>query len=237
MGPAGHELADLDPASIGSPSNGGTRPSPPILPADPCRTWLDDVRADDDLRATATGLRGFFLADPEELSLLALVDQFASDRRRPGQPVPDRRRQRPVAGRAGGDARRPAASSTRSSSPCRTADAPSTPASGMAGTSRRSRADYLVLALPATTLRRMPITPALPAQQHEAISTPEATDARPRRCCSSRTASGARPGDRALSARRSPFGAVWDGNEEQRGRAGILSLLAGGSASDATQAM
>ena len=34
-----------------------------------------------------------------------------------------------------------------------------------------------------------------------------------------------------------PFGAVWDGNEEQRGRAGILSLLAGGGASDATQAI
>jgi monoamine oxidase len=45
--------------------------------------WLDEERADDDLRAMATGLRGFFLADPEELSLLALVDQFASD-----QPVP-----------------------------------------------------------------------------------------------------------------------------------------------------
>ena len=34
-----------------------------------------------------------------------------------------------------------------------------------------------------------------------------------------------------------PFGAVWDGNEEQRGRSGILSLLAGGSASDLTQAI
>jgi monoamine oxidase len=32
-----------------------------------------------------------------------------------------------------------------------------------------------------------------------------------------------------------PFGAVWDGNEEQRGKAGILNLLAGGGASDATQ--
>src|SRR5207302_1545836 len=29
--------------------------------------WLDQVQADRDLRATATGLRGFFLADPEEL--------------------------------------------------------------------------------------------------------------------------------------------------------------------------
>src|SRR6478752_2682664 len=47
--------------------------------------WLDDERADDELRAMATGLRGFFLADPEELSLLALVDQFAgSDQPGPG---------------------------------------------------------------------------------------------------------------------------------------------------------
>src|SRR4029450_7880837 len=30
--------------------------------------------------------------------------------------------------------------------------------------------DYLVLALPATLLRRIPISPALPAQQHEAIA-------------------------------------------------------------------
>src|SRR5262249_46381330 len=33
------------------------------------------------------------------------------------------------------------------------------------------------------------------------------------------------------------FGALWDGNEEQRGRSGIVSLMAGGSASDATQAI
>ena len=47
--------------------------------------WLDQVKADADLRATATGLRGFFLADPDELSLIALVDQFAeSDAPAPG---------------------------------------------------------------------------------------------------------------------------------------------------------
>ena len=47
--------------------------------------WLDEIKADDELRATAIGLRGFFLADPDELSLLALVDQFASD----DAPAPD----------------------------------------------------------------------------------------------------------------------------------------------------
>src|SRR5262245_45775827 len=37
--------------------------------------WLEHVKADDELRNMARGLRGFFLADPEDLSLLALVDQ------------------------------------------------------------------------------------------------------------------------------------------------------------------
>ncbi len=96
--------------------------------------------------------------------------------------------------------------------------------------------DYAVLAVPATLLRRMPITPALPAQQHDAI-------ARLKYGHGTRTLmqfstrfwrAAGRP--RAFG---SPlhFGAVWDANEEQRGRAGILSLLAGGNASDATQAI
>ena len=32
------------------------------------------------------------------------------------------------------------------------------------------QADYVIFAVPASLLRRIPITPALPAQQHEAIS-------------------------------------------------------------------
>src|SRR5262249_50574251 len=47
--------------------------------------WLDEIRADEDLRSMAAGLRGFFLADPEELSVIALVDQFASDDVGPGR--------------------------------------------------------------------------------------------------------------------------------------------------------
>ena len=41
-------------------------------------TWLKSIGADDGLAAGLRGLRGFFLADPEDLSLLMLVDQFAS---------------------------------------------------------------------------------------------------------------------------------------------------------------
>src|SRR5438128_8747462 len=39
--------------------------------------WLQRTKAPKDVRAMATALRGFFLADPEDLSLLAMVDQFA----------------------------------------------------------------------------------------------------------------------------------------------------------------
>src|SRR5688572_18237014 len=35
--------------------------------------WLEEVKADSNMRAVVRSLRGFFLADPEELSLLALV--------------------------------------------------------------------------------------------------------------------------------------------------------------------
>jgi monoamine oxidase len=95
------------------------------------------------------------------------------------------------------------------------------------------QADYLVLTMPATLLRRIPITPALPAQQHAAIARVpygRATKSLlqfPRRFWKA-------AGRPLAFGSPLPLGAVWDGNEEQRGRPGILSLMAGGSASDAT---
>src|SRR5205085_3599953 len=96
--------------------------------------------------------------------------------------------------------------------------------------------DYVVLALPASLLRRIPITPALPARQHEAIARLKYG-----RGTKTLLQFGRRfwrgPGRPAAFASPLPFGAVWDGNEEQRGKAGILTLLAGGTASDATAAL
>jgi monoamine oxidase len=40
--------------------------------------WLDEIKAPRELRATALMTRNFFLADPDDLSLLVYVDQFAS---------------------------------------------------------------------------------------------------------------------------------------------------------------
>jgi len=133
--------------------------------------WLDEERADEDLRATAVGLRGFFLADPEELSLLALVDQFASS----DQPGPGS-----FYRIDGGNDRLPAALAAKLGE--RVQLGAELVAVSIRGRSIHSNvrhgrnvatllSDYLVFALPATTLRRVPIVPALPAHQHQAIAT------------------------------------------------------------------
>jgi monoamine oxidase len=196
--------------------------------------WLGGINADEELRATARGLRGFFLADPEELSVLALVDQFA------GGDAPAQGKMFRIDG--GND---------------RLAQALAAPlgerlrlASELVAVSQRGKqvrasikhgrqttqlpCDYLIFALPATQLRRIPITPALPAPQHEAIST-----VRYGRATKSLLQFSQRfwrmPGRPTAFGTPLPIGAVWDGTEDQRGRAGMLALLAGGSASDATR--
>ncbi len=195
--------------------------------------WLTDTEADEELRQTATCLRGFFLADPEHLSLLALVDQFASE----DAPLPGR-----MYRIEGGNDRLATALAAALGDRVVT----STELVAMSQRGSRVRAslkqgrqtvqmavDYVVLTAPATLLRRIPMTPALPAPQHDAIA--RLTYGRatktllqfPQRFWKS----GARP--RAFGSPL-PLGAVWDANEEQRGRPGILTLLAGGSASDAT---
>jgi monoamine oxidase len=196
--------------------------------------WLEETGADEDLKATVTGLRGFFLADPEELSLLALVDQFAEEE----SPAPWHMYR--IEG--GND---------------RLAEALAKPLGDrlrlnteVAAVSRRGQAvrvsvkserqvmqlqaDYVLFALPATLLRRIPMTPALPQQQHEAIA--RVKYGRATKTLVQFSSRFWRAGDRPRAfGSPLPFGAAWDGNEEQHGKPGILSLLAGGSASDATR--
>jgi monoamine oxidase len=196
--------------------------------------WLDEAGADDELRATATGLRGFFLADPDELSLIALVDQFAgADAPAPGK----------MYRIDGGNDRLAAALAALLGDRLHLDTdvvALSHRGRGVRATVKNRRAqsqiscDYAVLTMPAALLRRIPITPALPAQQHEAIVRLKYGRATKTLLQFSKRfwRMPARP--RAFGSPL-PFGALWEGNEEQRGRAGILSLLAGGGASDATQ--
>ncbi|HEV3140459.1 MAG TPA: FAD-dependent oxidoreductase, partial [Vicinamibacterales bacterium] len=96
--------------------------------------------------------------------------------------------------------------------------------------------DYLLVALPASIVRRTPITPALPVPQHDAFARLKYGRATKTLLQFSKRFWRI-PGRPRAFGSPLPFGAVWDGNEDQRGRAGILSLLAGGTASDLTQAI
>jgi monoamine oxidase len=196
--------------------------------------WLDEEHADEELRATATGLRGFFLADPEELSLLALVDQFASS----DQPGPGH-----LYRIDGGNDRLPAALAAKLGDRVKLgAELVAVSVRGRAvhASIRHGRSvatlmsDYIVLALPASTLRRVPIVPALPPHQHQAISTLRYGRGTKTLLQFDRRFWRAAGRPRAFGSPLA-YGALWEGNEEQSGRPGILALLAGGGASDATQ--
>ncbi len=196
--------------------------------------WLDEVKADEELRASAAGLRGFFLADPEELSLIALVDQFAAD----DEPGPGT-----MYRIEGGNDRLASALAAPLADRLRLNTelvALSHRGKTVRATLRQGRTtttvttDYVVLALPATLLRRIPMTPSLPAQQHEAIARLRYGRATKTLLQFSRRF-WRLPGRPRAFGSPLAFGALWDGNEEQRGRAGILTLLAGGGASDSTQ--
>lgn len=197
------------------------------------RQWLDEVHADADLQSIAVGLRGFFLADPEALSLLALVDQFASS----DPPGP-----RPLYRVVGGADRIATTLADALGDRLRLNTelvAISQRGARVRATLRQKRqaqqftCDYLVCTLPASILRRVPITPALPTQQHDAIAALKYG-----RATKSLLQFSSRfwriPRKPSAYGSDLPFGAVWDANEEQGGKPAILSLLAGGTASEWT---
>jgi len=198
--------------------------------------WLDEMNADPDLRATATGLRGFFLADPDELSLIALVDQFGADQ----SSVPGT-----MYRMDGGNDRLASAIATRLGDRVRLRTevvAISQRGPVVRTTVKNGRAqsqvssDYIVITLPATIVRRIPITPSLPARQHDAYARLKYGRGTKSLIQFSNRFWRA-PGRPRAFGSALPFGAVWEANEEQHGRPGILSLLAGGGASDATRAI
>ena len=193
--------------------------------------WLDEIKADDHMRSLARGLRGFFLADPEELSLLVLVDQLASET--PGRQTMSRIE--------GGNDRLPAemAASLGEALHLNTAAvairfdhaAAHVTVQRPGGEQAHMKADYVILAMPATTLRSIDIKPGLPLEQANAFS----------RLKYGRVTKSLLQFNRRFWQKKgrpkaygtdAPTGAIWDSNEEQRGRAGILTLMAGGQASE-----
>jgi monoamine oxidase len=198
--------------------------------------WLDQIRAPEAFKAGVRGLRGFFLADPEELSLLALVEQFAESGP-PGRgyifriPGGNDRLTTGIAKRLRGSLLR----ETIVGRVVQGADGVRITIDDRSGRRSELSARYFVCALPASTAREVLFEPALPGPQHDAM-------AHLRYGCATRLLlqfdrrfwkkTRGRP---IAFGSDLPTGAVWDGNEQQRGPRGILSFLAGGRASSALQ--
>jgi len=193
------------------------------------RDWIERTQPGTDLAAGLCGLRGFFLADPDRLSLLQLVDQFASDDI-PGEGSMFRLRD-------GNDALPSAlAAALRGPVSLNTALTAIARRGSKLRVSVRDRgphqvtADYAVVALPASTLRSVRFDPALPAPQWQAISMLRYGRAT-RVLLQFETRFWKHIGRPIAYGTDQPTGAVWDANEQQDARPGILSLLAGGRAS------
>jgi monoamine oxidase len=201
--------------------------------------WLERVGADAGFAAAVRGLRGFFLADPEDLSLLAFVDEFASG-------------DTPGAGRmyriADGNDRLASAlakrlrarlllkSILRSVSQHDSGLRFIIEDQGNGSTRHVIDADYGVCTLPASTLRHVHFDPPLPAEQARAIAELR-YGAATRVLLQFKTRFWRRPGRPSAFGTDRPTGAVWDGNEQQSRHPGILTFLAGGRAASEVRAI
>ncbi len=192
--------------------------------------WLHRIRAGRELASSVRGLRGFFLADPEDLSLIVLVEQFASDDV-PGESKFFRIR--------GGNDRIPATMARQLErdvllgAPVRRVRQSShgvRVAIEERGRLRELRADYCVMAVPASTLRDVQFEPRLPDPQAKAIGSLKYGRAT-RVLLQFESAFWRRRGRRRAFGTDLPVGAPWDGSEDQKAPPAILSLLAGGHAS------
>jgi monoamine oxidase len=193
--------------------------------------FLRQIDAPSRLRAGVRGFRGFFLADPEDLSMLPMLEQFAES----GTPGHGRIYRIP-----GGNDRLATVAAKRLRAPVRLRTivrrvaqrdrAIQVTVEDPAGRRREAAADFFVCAVPASTGREIHFDPPLPESQHDAI-------AHLRYGCATRLLL---QFERRFWRRRGrpnafgsdlPVGAIWEGNEQQPGPPGILSFLAGGKAS------
>jgi monoamine oxidase len=192
-------------------------------------SWLKTVAADAWLVSRFRGLRGLFLADPEDLSLLALVDFFSTGGFGAGRTL------RIVEG----NDRIATEMARRLSDPVRLGTvvrrvrdldgrvvARVEESSGV----HEIHADYFVSAMPATTVRDIEWDARLSDAQRAAYAHLR-YGAATRLLVQFERRFWRKAGRANAFGSDQPTGAVWDGNERQQGRAGILSFLAGGGAS------
>jgi monoamine oxidase len=195
--------------------------------------WLDRTGAGVDLRAAARSLRGFFLADPEDLSLLALVDELASE-------VPGRGKMFRISGGNDQLAARAAAVLGDRVRLRTVVQAVTQTDRGVKvaveteGGEEAVPADYAVIAVPATVVPDIRFSPDLPTRQRDAFRRLKYGSATKSLLQFTRRFWRTFGRSRAYGTDL-PIGAIWEANEEQRGREGILTVLAGGKASRETK--
>ena len=192
--------------------------------------WMRQSKAPADVHYMANALRAFFLADPDEISVLPVVEQLAKG----GEPS-----QSEFYRIEGGNDR--LVEALRRSAGGRILLGHSIRAVANAldrvvisitdpsGLTQQIEADYLVMTLPASTLRDVDIQPPLPDDQRRAIERLGYGRATKvllqslRKLFDQRRARAFATGD--------CVGAFWDASEDQGDAASIVSFLAGGSAS------
>ena len=194
--------------------------------------WLRRQKADPSFAAGVRAMRGFFLADPEDLSLLPLIDLFA-DGETPGQDdffrIPGGNDRLPQKLAESLKARILLGAHVRR---VRQRDKRVTVTFSEGSARQAIEADFAVIALPATTARDIEFAPRLPDTQSQAIARLK-YGAATRVLLQFATPFWRRTHRHRAFGTSLPVGAVWDASEHQRGRSAILMLLAGGRSSEA----
>jgi monoamine oxidase len=190
------------------------------------REWLRRQHATPSQHSMADALRGFFLADPDDLSVLPVMEQVAK-----GSPAQaetyriDGGNDRLVMALAKGSGAR-VLLEHRITAIAQTARHVRVTALDARGTPHQFEGETIVVTLPASTLADVEITPGLPERQHDAIR-------RLRYGCATKALVRAprRPfGGRAEAfATDTALGAFWQGPGH------VLTFLGGGSRSRALQ--
>jgi len=192
--------------------------------------WMRQSNAAPEVQTMANALRGFFLADPNEISVLPVIEQMANG----GAPS-----QAEFFRIEGGNDRLVDAllgavrgrvlleHSIRAVA--NALDRVVITVTDPAGLTQQIEADYVVMTLPASTLRDVDIQPPLPEGQRHAIARLAYGRATKVLLQSSSKLFDGRHA-RAF-ATDGCLGAFWDASEEQGDAASIVSFLAGGSAS------
>ena len=195
------------------------------------RQWLDDRGAGPELYAMARALRGFFLADPEELSILQPVELLAD-----GQ-IPSRVRMFRIAGGVdrlvtalvrGTNARLMLRHDVK-----RIAQGPAGVVAHVvdgAGRLQELEADALIVTFPASVLRDVDVVPPLPAEQRHAIAA--VRYGRATKLAVQTTCRALRDRQAQAFATDTALGAFWDATDGQPSRThSMINFLAGGAAS------